>query len=148
MVVKCIVVVVSLFLAWKATAQAVSGRQSPSKFMGREVTIIEPERDANDFPKGPASVCVEGLPQRQCYTAPRAYGNEPTVTVIPLEKGNLSLFILLRFFLIFVFCLFCSFVVIFFWLLREACLLQGDHRFRCGFISVGSRCGIALPLLG
>ena len=58
--------------------------------MGREVTIIEPEHDADDtdgfFPKGPASVCVEGPPQRECYTAPKEFGNSPTVAIVQLRK--------------------------------------------------------------
>jgi hypothetical protein len=58
--------------------------------MCREVTIIEPEHDADDtdgfFPKGPASVCVEGPPQRQCYTAPKEFGNSPTVAVVQLKR--------------------------------------------------------------
>jgi hypothetical protein len=54
--------------------------------MGREVTIIAPELEEDGFfPKGPASVCVEG-PQRQCYTAPKDFGNSPAVTVVQVEK--------------------------------------------------------------
>ncbi|MBZ5634443.1 MAG: hypothetical protein LAO55_15075 [Acidobacteriia bacterium] len=55
--------------------------------MGREVTITEPALDADGFfPKGPASVCIEGPPQRQCYTAPKDFGRDPQVTLIQVEK--------------------------------------------------------------
>ena len=62
--------------------------------MWREVTLIDPgPADADDFfPKGPASVCVEGPPQRQCYTAPKEFGNSPTVEVIQLDKDTPALF--------------------------------------------------------
>ena len=54
--------------------------------MGRDITIVEPELDDDGFfPKGPASVCVEG-PQRQCYTAPKDFARVPTVTVVQMEK--------------------------------------------------------------
>lgn len=38
--------------------------------MGRDVTVIDPGPDPDDefFPKARASVCLEGPPQRQCYT--------------------------------------------------------------------------------
>jgi len=63
----------------------------PPKFMQREVTVVEPELDADGFfPKGPASVCVEG-PQRQCYTAPKDFGRNPTVTVVQVEKDASAL---------------------------------------------------------
>ena len=46
--------------------------------MGREVTLVEPETDADGFfPKGPASICIEGPPQRQCYTATEGIRKEP-----------------------------------------------------------------------
>src|SRR5205823_3142205 len=53
-----------------------------------------PERlDADGFfPKGPASVCVEGPPQRQCYTAPEDFGKSPEVTVIQIQKNLPALF--------------------------------------------------------
>src|SRR5437870_1347663 len=62
------------------------------KFLGREITVIEPEHDEDGFPKGSASVCVEGPPQRQCYTAPKDYGNSPTVEVIQLDRGRPAIF--------------------------------------------------------
>ena len=61
--------------------------------MGREVTITEPEKADADgfFPKGPASICVEGPPARQCYTAPEEYGNNPEVDVVQLTKDITAL---------------------------------------------------------
>jgi hypothetical protein len=87
MAAKLIIPAVFLFLGSKDTgAQSPPGHDLP-KFMGRQVTIIEPEIDADGFfPKGPASVCVEGPPQQQCYTAPKAFGKNPTVAVVELEK--------------------------------------------------------------
>jgi hypothetical protein len=61
--------------------------------MGREVTITEPELDPEGyFPKGPASVCLEGPPQRQCYTQPKDCGTNPTVSVVLVEQGMPALF--------------------------------------------------------
>ena len=67
-------------------ANAQSKRTASLKFMGREVTITEPEVEDDFFPKGPATVCIEGPPQRQCYTAPDTFGRSPTVTLIQVEK--------------------------------------------------------------
>ena len=61
--------------------------QSVPKFMGREITIVDPGQKEDGFePKGPASVCLEGPPERQCYTTPQGYGNNPTVAVVQLQK--------------------------------------------------------------
>ncbi len=55
--------------------------------MGREVTIIDPgTEDDGFFPKGPATLCVEGPPQRQCYTTPKEFGGSPEVALIQVEK--------------------------------------------------------------
>ena len=87
MPVKLIIVGALLFLGTNASAQSVRRDGDLSKFMGREVTITEPERDPDGFfPKGPASVCLEGLSQRQCYTAPKDFGNSPAATVVQVEK--------------------------------------------------------------
>lgn len=67
--------------------------QSATKFMGREVTITEPEHDADGFmPKGSASICIEGPPQRQCCKAAELYGHNATAGVIRIEKGMPALF--------------------------------------------------------
>jgi hypothetical protein len=84
---KPIILAALLFLGANAFAQSVRRNSDLSRFMGREVTITEPETDPDGFfPKGPASVCLEGLPQRQCYTAPKDFGINPTVTVVQMEK--------------------------------------------------------------
>jgi hypothetical protein len=65
--------------------------QAPQRFMGRKITIIHPDREGGEegifFPKGPAIVCVEGPPRRQCYTAPKDFGNDPQASVVHLKKG-------------------------------------------------------------
>jgi hypothetical protein len=73
-------------------AQEPAARTLP-RFEGRAVTVIVPETDADGFyPKGPASICVEAPPERQCYTAPKDFGRNPTVAVIELKKGEPALF--------------------------------------------------------
>ena len=58
MALKLIIPALLLFsVSQEAGAQSLAGQDLP-KFMGREVTIIQPEREDN-FPKGPASICVE-----------------------------------------------------------------------------------------
>jgi hypothetical protein len=57
------------------------------------VTITEAETDPDGFfPKGPASVCLEAPPQRQCYTAPKNFGRNPTVTLVELKDLPALLF--------------------------------------------------------
>ncbi len=68
------------------------GGQSLPKFMGRQVIIVKPERIDEFFPKGPASVCLEGPPPQQCYTAPKDFGNNPTVSVVQLQEDMPALF--------------------------------------------------------
>jgi hypothetical protein len=61
--------------------------------MGRQVTMIKPELDEDGFfPKGPASVCIEGPPQQQCYTAPKDFGRSPEVTVVQVAKDKPAIF--------------------------------------------------------
>jgi hypothetical protein len=80
-------------VACAANAQSVSVKQPLPKFMGREVTITDPGTDEDGFfPKGPATVCVEGPPQRQCYTAPKDFGRFPEVTLVQVEKNAALLF--------------------------------------------------------
>ena len=66
--------------------------QSPTEFMGRKVTIIRPKVEDGRFSKGPASVCLEAPPRQQCYVAPQSgnfpFGNNPTVELVELEKGQ------------------------------------------------------------
>ena len=61
--------------------------QSVPKFMGRVVTIAKPKLDADGFfPVGPASVCIDGPPQRQCYTQPEDFGKDPEVSLVHVKK--------------------------------------------------------------
>ena len=62
--------------------------QTPLKFLGRRVTIVEPEHTDDGFPKGPAMVCLEGPPNRQCYTAPKDYGNKASAEVVELQNSE------------------------------------------------------------
>jgi hypothetical protein len=79
-------VILLTLMAFAANAQSVSGKSLP-KFMGREVTITDPGTDDDGFfPKGPATVCVEGPPQRQCYTPPEDFGRFPEVTLVQVGK--------------------------------------------------------------
>ena len=89
MAAKVIIPIVLLLLGSKDVGAQAARSQAALKFMGRQVTVVEREREDPDgfFPKGPASICVEGPPQRQCYTAPKAFGRNPTVAVVQLEKG-------------------------------------------------------------
>lgn len=73
------------------TAAAAQNPELP-KFMGREVTVTAPALDPDGFdPKGPASVCIEGPPERQCYTAPKDFGRDPKVSVVDVEKDKPAL---------------------------------------------------------
>lgn len=77
-----------LFVALSTTSYS----QAVPKFMGRKVTVIDPGTDASGFePKGPASICIEGPPVRQCYTAPKGFGREPKLTVVRVEKDMQAL---------------------------------------------------------
>jgi hypothetical protein len=85
-------VILFSLVAFAANAQSVPGKQTVPKFMGRDVTITDPGTDEDGFfPKGPATVCIEAPPQRQCYTAPKDYGRFPEVTLVQVEKGMSAL---------------------------------------------------------
>jgi len=58
----------------------------PLHFMGRPVTVAAAEQDPDGYPNGPASICLEGAPQRQCYTAPEDFGLAPKVEVVQIDK--------------------------------------------------------------
>ena len=75
------------FIAFGTSAQS-----ALPKFMGREVTITDPGTDDDGFfPKGPATVCVEGPPQRQCYTTPKDFGRAPDVTLVQVKQDQPAL---------------------------------------------------------
>ena len=81
------IVAIALLLPSPTSAQSLRLRQPIPKFLGHDVTVLEPETDADGFhPKGPASICVESMPQRQCYTAPDGFGREPSVELVQVEK--------------------------------------------------------------
>lgn len=77
-----------LLIALAATAlRGQNFENSISEFMDRKVTITEAEKDARDFPKGPATICLEGPPKRQCFAPPRDFGLVPTAEVVQLKDG-------------------------------------------------------------
>ncbi len=90
MTAKLIIPVLLLLVARDAGAQSARGQDLP-KFMGRQVTIVEPELEDGFVPKGPAAVCLEGPPQRQCYTAPQEFGKAPKVDVVQLDRNTSAL---------------------------------------------------------
>src|SRR5260370_38303058 len=76
-----------LVLATGLSATVVHGQRRVSSFMGRAVTITEPELDVDGFfPKGPATICLEAPPRRQCYTAPEDYGRFAEVELVQIDK--------------------------------------------------------------
>lgn len=90
MAARVVISTVLVFSGTKEISAQSAPRQDLPKFLGREVTIVEPELNADGFPKIPdarATVCVEGLPQRQCYTAPQSFWSSPTVAVVQLDKN-------------------------------------------------------------
>jgi hypothetical protein len=94
MALKSILLALFLLLNSEAlSAQPVRHDQPLPEFMGQAVTVVQPKLDADGFfPAGPASVCVEFVPQKQCYTAPKDFGRDPKVTVVQLKKGVPALF--------------------------------------------------------
>ncbi len=82
-----------IFFALLLAGSSYLKAQSLPNFLGRQVTITKPEFDSTGvYPKGPAAVCVEGPPQRQCYTAPENFGRNAAVQVIQLDKNTPALF--------------------------------------------------------
>lgn len=86
-----VLISVALFPLTTLVAQSSSPR-TLAQFNGRQVTITEAEIDTDGFPKGPASVCIEGPPQKQCYTAPKSFGRDPKVTLVQLKAFPALLF--------------------------------------------------------
>jgi len=80
MAVKVLIPAVLLFLGSRAAGQGLP------KFMGRQVTVVEPGLIDEFFPKGPASICIEGPPERQCYTAPEDFGRNSKAALVQVEK--------------------------------------------------------------
>src|ERR1035438_5920548 len=93
MAMKSTVFAISSLLALRVSAQPAPDGQKLPNFMGREVTVTESELDTDGYyPKGPASVCIEAPPRRQCYAPPRNFGLTPKVEVIQVEKDEPALF--------------------------------------------------------
>jgi hypothetical protein len=69
-------------------AQTVRRTTDLPTFMDRAVTVTEPIPDADGYyAKGSASICLEGPPQRQCYSAPDLYGHVAKVQLVEVQKG-------------------------------------------------------------
>jgi hypothetical protein len=82
-----------IFMVLLSSAQMGINAQAIPKFTGRKITITTPKTDADGFfPEGPASVCIEAPPLRQCYTAPEDFGGGPSVTVVNIKKDLSALF--------------------------------------------------------
>jgi hypothetical protein len=84
------VIIAAAWLFWGSTeiwAQSVL-----PKFMGHAIATAKSKFDADGFATDPASVCVEFVPKRQCYTAPNDYRNHPTATVVQVQKDTPALF--------------------------------------------------------
>ena len=87
--------IVSTLLLWgseETSAQSKHSHQKFTSFMGQKLTIVESRQLSDGCHYGPASVCVEGPPQRRCYTAPKDFGNKPSVKVVELRKDMPVLF--------------------------------------------------------
>jgi hypothetical protein len=83
---------VALMFAAGLVAQSGVGPPPPKSFMGRPITVVVPKLDADGFyPLGPASICVEGPPLRQCYTAPEDFGRAPKVEIVQIDTATSAL---------------------------------------------------------
>ena len=86
--------IAAVVLLWlggaEASAQSAGSGEKPLQFMGHDVTVTDPGVEDPDgfFPRGPASVCVELAPKRQCYTAPKEFGRFPKAVVTQIEKNQ------------------------------------------------------------
>src|SRR5580693_3279958 len=92
MTAKLIVSTLLLFGSKETSAQSKHPRQKFTSFMGQKVTVVESGQFSDGCQDGPASVCVDGPPQRRCYTAPKDFGNTPSVKVVELRKDMPALF--------------------------------------------------------
>lgn len=88
----CRITVTALLVCACSAAQQSPERPLP-RFKGRDVTVTIPETDIEGFvSKGPASICLEAPPRRQCYTAPEDFGRFPEVELVEVTKGEPALF--------------------------------------------------------
>jgi hypothetical protein len=89
MAVRVIIFTVLVFSGAKEISAQSAPRKDLPKFLGREVTIVEPELDSDGFPKGSdprAIVCLEGLPRRQCYSSPPEFWKNPVVSLVQVQR--------------------------------------------------------------
>lgn len=70
---------------------AAAAAQAPPKYLGHTITITASEMEDEFFPKGPASICVDLQPKRQCYTAPRAFGRDPAVEIVQVDRDTTAM---------------------------------------------------------
>jgi hypothetical protein len=61
------------------------------KYLGNTVRLITPKQDEYGSPKGPASVCVDVTPRARCYSAPQAFGVNPTATIVQLTARETAI---------------------------------------------------------
>src|SRR5579871_4390192 len=83
---------VGLILLIASTLAVAQTPQSPQRFLGRRVTITKPKLIDDRYPEGPATICLDGPPQRQCYTSPEDFGANPTVMQVQIDKNTPALF--------------------------------------------------------
>lgn len=82
----------SLLAVAALAAQPAPDHHGAARFLGRTVTITEPALEADGFfPKGPASLCLEGPPRRQCYKADEEFGRFPRAEIVEITKGTSAL---------------------------------------------------------
>jgi len=86
MIVRLIVSILLLLGSKETRAQSKHPDQKFTSFMGQKVTVVESRQFSDGCQDGPASVCVEGPPQRRCYTAPKDFGNTPSVKLVEVRK--------------------------------------------------------------
>jgi hypothetical protein len=73
---------------------AYSDVTSPPRFLGRQVTIQEPQTDADGFfPKGSATICLSAPPQKQCLTAPSDYGRVLALNTVRINSNLSALYL-------------------------------------------------------
>jgi hypothetical protein len=86
---KRIWAVIALAAVWQLNAQTPPTEKKLSfRFQGRDVILIDPGMKDGFEPNGPASVCIEGPPLRQCFTMPEGYGRAPAVKLVEMRKDD------------------------------------------------------------
>jgi hypothetical protein len=86
---KIIILAVLASLGSKDIDAQSAPRKDLPRFLGREVTIVGPKLDADGFPTNSdprATICLEGLPRRQCYTSPQEFWKNPAVSLVQVQR--------------------------------------------------------------